>query len=101
MTRPDYLAWTAAALLIVGFADWLYRRRHEAEAQPQALSATTLINNSGAVAEAAVQNTLMGTPGSPAFTLSAAWGNPNFSSQLSESPSDVAAGDAETEGAYQ
>jgi hypothetical protein len=98
MTRPDYMAFATSALLVVGFADWLYRWRHEGEGQPQALNAATLIGDSGMATEAAVQSALLGASGGGA--RSAAWGNPNFSSELRESPSDVAAGDAETEGAY-
>jgi hypothetical protein len=97
MTRPDTMAFATATLLAIGFADWLYRWRHEGEGQPPALSATTLISNSGMATEAAIQSMLLGSGGG---AISAAWGNPNFSSALSESPGDVAAGDAEAEGAY-
>lgn len=75
MSRADYLAWSVAALLVVSFADWLYRWRYEAEGQPQGLSASTLIDDNGAVAEAAVQNVWLGASSglTRSGALSAAW----------------------------
>lgn len=91
MKRAEYLAFGVATLMAVDFAEWLYRQRQN----PQALSATALLNNSGMATGAALQQELLGTGGG----MTAAWGNLG-SLQLSESPSDVSQGVTESMGQY-